>query len=128
MCSNSSPNFKAIRKCTHNYSKFKVSQKKKKKKNAKKIRQNLKEHISKMAWLIFNSNSKLEVPQPEEICTEKFVCFCPENIELQMQENGVFIFSCKMHTCLSRTQCLLSCVLISCSRNLRNILSQCFIL
>ena len=33
---------------------------------------------------------ELEVPHPEEICTENFVCFCSGSFELQMHENGVF--------------------------------------
>jgi len=33
---------------------------------------------------------ELEVPHPEGIHTENFVCFCSGSAELQMRENGVF--------------------------------------
>ena len=38
----------------------------------------------------FSSNLELEVPRPEGIHTENFVCFCSGSAELQMHENGVF--------------------------------------
>jgi len=38
----------------------------------------------------FTSNLELEVPHPEEICTENFVCLCSRSFELQMRENSVF--------------------------------------
>ena len=38
----------------------------------------------------FSSNLELEVPHPEGIQTENFVCFCLGNVEQQMRENGVF--------------------------------------
>ena len=30
------------------------------------------------------------MPHSEEICAEKFVCFCSGSIELQMHENSIF--------------------------------------
>ena len=38
----------------------------------------------------FGSNLELEVPHPEGIPTENFVCFCSGSAELQMRENGIF--------------------------------------
>ena len=61
----------------------------KKKKNTKKIRRTLQVHISgKLGG--FSSNLELEVPHPEGIHTENFVCFCSGSVELQMHENGIF--------------------------------------
>ena len=56
----------------------------------------------------FSSNLELEVPHPEEICTENFVCFCScsgsfELLYRCLKTAGVF-YSCKIHTCLSHAQ------------------------
>ena len=71
--------------------------------NRKKIWQALTENISGMAW--FSSNLELKMANPEEICTEKFICFCSK---LQMRENGVF------YSCLSQVPDFLGCMAHSC--------------
>jgi len=71
----------SIKACV-SYSDFKRCCEKK-----KKIRRTLKAHISGTACL----NLELEVPHPEGMHTENFVCLCPGSVELQMRENGVFI-------------------------------------
>ena len=50
----------------------------------------------------FSSNLELEVPHPEEICTENFVCFCSGSFKLQMHENGIFFTPVK-YTLVCRT-------------------------
>ena len=64
----------------------------KRKKNTKKIRRTLKAHISGKAWRI---QLELEVPHPEGIYTENFVCFWSGSVEVQMRENSVFFTSVK---------------------------------
>ena len=51
----------------------------------------------------FRSNLELEVPHPEEICTEKFVGFCSVSVELKTREKWRSLHYCKIHTCLSYT-------------------------
>ena len=55
-------------------------------KKEKKIRQTLKARISGLARQI-SSNLELEMPHPEGIHSENFVCFCSGSAELQMREN-----------------------------------------
>jgi len=43
----------------------------------------------------FSSNLELEVPHPEGIHTENFMCFCLGSVELQIRENGVFFTAVK---------------------------------
>ena len=66
----------------------------------------MKAHISRTAC----SNLELEVPHPEGIHTENFVCFCSGSVELQMRENGVFFTPVKYTLGLSCASDFLGCL------------------
>ena len=53
----------------------------------RKIRRTLKAHILGNGLA---DSAQMEMPQPEEIHTENFVCFCSGSVELQMRGNGGF--------------------------------------
>ena len=52
--------------------------------NTKKIRQTLKAHLGNRLV------DSAQMPHPEEIYTENFMCFCSRSVDLQMRQNGIF--------------------------------------
>ena len=100
ICSNRAPNFKAIHQSMRKLCWFQ-KRRKKKRKNMKKIRRTLKAHISGMTWRIQLKFGNGSTP-PWGNSHRNFGVLLVREYWATDAWKRRFLYSCKIHTCLSR--------------------------